>query len=294
MNQDEYRRISNKLCTIDDIPKVSAEMGLEEELAFIIYTQRITRDATKRFYVVKNQITRIAQAYDRGTSLVQLAERTQFPPVLLAYLLFLHKGMPRKLFWKNVRRPQEIREQRLRREITSAIEADIIYSPLGEEIQRERGVAGERKLFEWLDRRGIRYMTEKDLKKFKDQYVKTPDVLFMSPIVINGRKVSWIESKANFGDIVEIRRNLRKQLIPYVKLFGEGIVVYWFGHVSDIQPPEGITLVDACFFKETGAHARTPHEAHHERKHGEFGTHDGPAGQAAPEERVPDEGYFGE
>jgi hypothetical protein len=292
MDQEEYRRISNRLNRVMDIANVAAEAGIDEELAFIIYTQRITRDATKRFYPVKNQIQRICTQYDHGAGLVELAERAGFPPVLLAYLLFLHKGMPRKVFWKNVRCPGEIRDHRLRKEIVAAIEADIIYSPRGEEIQRERGHLGERRLFEWLDRRGIRYMTEKDLKKFKEQYTKTPDVLFMRPLVIDGKKVSWIESKANFGDIVEIRRNLRKQLIPYVKLFGQGIVVYWFGYVSDIKPPEGITLVDGGFFRETGP-PKTVHETRHDRRHDEApGRGPGTGRPSSP--GTSDGEYFGE
>lgn len=300
MNQEEYRRLSNRLNYVSDIKKVAAETGIEEELALIIYTQRITRDATKSFYVVKNQIPRIAAAYDRGASLVHLADRACFPPVLLSYLLFLYKGMPRKLFWKNVRHPHDIRDHRLKKDIMEAIEADIIYSPRGEEIQRDRGIVGERRLFEWLDRRSIRYMTEKDLKKLKEQYVKTPDVLFMNPMSIDGKKVCWIESKANFGDIVEIRRNLRKQLIPYVKLFGEGIVVYWFGYVSDIQPPEGITLVDSSFFKESGtpkvvheARREPQHSAHHEKKHDETPAHAEHVERHEPA-RPPADDYFGE
>jgi len=251
MNQDDYRKIANKLHCSSDIPKVAAELGIDEELALIIFTQQVTRDATKRFYVVKNQISKISQAYERGTGLVELANKFGFPPVLLGYLLFLYRQVPRKEFWKYVRAPESIRDARTRKEIASAVEADLIYSPKGEEVQRERGQKGERKLFDWLDRRKYSYMTEKDIKGMKE-YTKTPDILFMKQETVNGLKVTWIESKANFGDIVEMKKNLSKQLIPYVKLFGKGIVVYWFGYVTDVELPEGITVVDANFFTEAG------------------------------------------
>ncbi|MEM2870353.1 MAG: C15orf41 family protein [Thermoplasmata archaeon] len=250
MNQDEYRQIAARLNDVDDIKKVAREVGIPEELALVIYTQRVTRDATSRFYVIKNQIGRIAQQYDRGVPLVELARRLRFPPVLLAYLLFLHKGMPRKQFWSLVHKPELACDPRMRRELAAALEKDVVYSPKGEELQRLRGQEGERRLFEWLDRRGIKYMTEKDLKKLRDRYTKTPDVLFMKPVTIKGRRVSWIESKANFGDVVELRRNLRKQLLPYVKLFGNGMVVYWFGFVSDVEAPPGVLVVDGTFFSE--------------------------------------------
>jgi len=259
MNQDQYRKLSSELNGPEDIDKVSREYGIERELALIIYTQRITRDATARFYVVKNQIGRIAAQYDRGVGLTELARRSCFPPVLLAYLLFLHKGLPRRRFWQHVRCPENILDQRLRREISGAVAADVIYSPRGEELQRERGRRGERWLFDWLDRRQVKFMTERDLKNLK-QYTKTPDALFMKPMMIGGRRVAWMESKANFGDAVEIKRNLKKQLIPYVKLFGPGVVVYWYGYISGVSPPEGITLVDADFFREGHAPVARPAE----------------------------------
>jgi len=299
MNQDQYRKIASELNLPEDIRKVSLDYGIEEELALIIYTQRVTRDATSRFYVVKNQISRLGAQYEKGTSLLELARRQGFPPVLLGYLLFLYKGMPRKQFWQNVRCPEAIRDARLRREIKAAVDNDMIYSPRGEEVQRERGHKGEHWLFDWLDRRQIKYMTENDLKKLRD-HSKTPDVLFMKPEPIKGRKISWIESKANFGDIVEIKRNLKKQLIPYVKLFGAGIVVYWFGYVSDIEPPEGITLVDANFFREH--HPAHGHQAEHREHPGSpapgakgQGHGGGGAGQGPARERpASTEGYFGE
>ena len=303
MNQEQYRKLSHELINPDDIDKVAREYGIDREIALIIYTQRITRDATSSFYVVKNQIARIASQYDKGTSLVELAGRHSFPPVLLGYLLFLYKGLPRKQFWQNVRSPDQIKEPRLRKEIKAAVESDMIYSPRGEEVQRERGHRGERWLFEWLDRRNVKYMTENDLKKLKG-YTKTPDALFMKPMMVAGKKAAWIESKANFGDVVEIKRNLKKQLLPYVKLFGPGIVVYWYGYVSDLLPPEGVTLVDANFFREThpahGHHAErkehlpAPEKPHEPKPPAHPTTATEHAEPTLPEPARPKEDYFGE
>src|SRR3989442_14074805 len=67
---------------------------------------------------------------------------------------------------------------------------------------------------------------------------------------MNGSRKYWIESKATFGDPYEIRRHLRKQLQPYSDLFGDGAVVYWFGHVDDQQYelPVGVDIVSPQFF----------------------------------------------
>ncbi|HEV2428246.1 MAG TPA: TPD domain-containing protein, partial [Thermoplasmata archaeon] len=62
--------------------------------------------------------------------------------------------------------------------------------------------------------------------------------------VFFGQKIAWIESKANFGDDVELKKNLRRQLGPYTELFGEGAVVYWYGYVDNADSPPGILLWD--------------------------------------------------
>ena len=68
---------------------------------------------------------------------------------------------------------------------------------------------------------------------------------------MNGSRKYWIESKATFGDPYEIRRHLRKQLQPYSDMFGDGAVVYWFGHVDDqkYELPEGVDIVSPTFFE---------------------------------------------
>ena len=60
-----------------------------------------------------------------------------------------------------------------------------------------------------------------------------------------------VESKATFGDPYEIRRHIKKQLQPYSDLFGDGAVVYWFGHVDDqtYALPEGVDIISPTFFE---------------------------------------------
>ena len=65
-------------------------------------------------------------------------------------------------------------------------------------------------------------------------YPKTPDVLLQTPIEINGMVLYWIESKACFGDEATMTTNFREQLHPYLHRVGPGLVLYWFGFVSDL------------------------------------------------------------
>jgi hypothetical protein len=101
-------------------------------------------------------------------------------------------------------------------------------------------------LKEWLNSHEIKYRTERDLR---GEFPKTPDCLLDEPIRVNGWEINWIESKASFGDSIEVKKNIRNQLIPYNELFGSGLVVYWFGIVDDIDQPEGIMIVDSSLVK---------------------------------------------
>jgi hypothetical protein len=98
----------------------------------------------------------------------------------------------------------------------------------------------------WLNSHKIAYRIERDLR---GEFPKTPDCLLDEPIRVNGWEINWIESKASFGDNTEVRKNIRNQLIPYNELFGNGLVVYWFGVVDDVDSPEGIIVVDSSLLE---------------------------------------------
>ena len=86
------------------------------------------------------------------------------------------------------------------------------------------------------------YRTENDLRG--TEFTKTPDCLLDYPVIYEGHEIHWVESKASFGDNTEFRFNSRKQLVPYTKLFGPGLVVYWVGCLDDLECPEDVYVCD--------------------------------------------------
>jgi len=248
MKLNEYQELYRKLLTPEDIDFLAENLGYDKELLLVVYTQRVVRETTRRFHRVKAQARRLAWMWQNGTSLVEIARRFEFPPILMALLILEQRKVPRKQFWKMIEELDAVRDRRLRRELAEACDADIVYSPRGTARQYARGRWGEAKLHRWLQDRGLQYDTEKELRA---KYDKTPDILLHKPIEVNGSRKYWIESKATFGDPYEIRRHIRKQLIPYSDLFGDGLVVYWFGYVNDQKHdvPEGVDIVDASFFE---------------------------------------------
>jgi len=244
MDTHQYKRLMKRLNSMDDVKRIAQQSkDLDEELLFVIYTQKVTRDATKHYYRVKHHIEKKhLKAWKSGKPLIKIAKEEDFPPTLIAFLLLRAKGVPRKEFWSMARNPEIIKNKRIKKEMEEVLKNDNIYSPEGSELQRIRGKVGESRLEKWLDSHGISYQTEEDLR---GKQAKTPDALLDKPVLINGWKTHWIESKAIFGDKVEIKRHIKKQLVPYTDLFGPGIVVYWFGYVNDYKLPKDIRFLDA-------------------------------------------------
>ncbi|MCI4319428.1 MAG: C15orf41 family protein [Thermoplasmata archaeon] len=241
MDRETYRRLYDSLATYEDIHRIAHAEGFDEELLFVIYTHRVSRDATRRFYVVKRQMPRLVAQWRRGRTMIDLAREWKFPPVLMGQILLGELKVPRKKVWGTFLDPATAPDQRIRREVEELLTNDWIYSPRGMELQRERGRRGEERMYRWLEQHGITYRTEKDLR---GKYTKTPDALLDHPIIFYGQKLKWLESKANFGDDVELRKNLKRQLGPYTEIFGEGAVVYWYGFVDGAESPPGILLWD--------------------------------------------------
>jgi len=239
MKYEDYKEIYFRLRKFSDIDRLTKSMNLDRELLLVLYTQRTVRDATKRFHLVKAQAPNILKKWKSGKSMAAMAKELNFPPVLLGLIVFQLDGMPRKTFWKYIKDPNSCNNQRMKKEMEKINKADMVYSPAGMEIQEKRGVWGEKRLQDWLGIHRLGYKTEEDLR---GKFPKTPDVLLDHPIELNGTVIKWIESKASFGDEIEIRKNARRQLKPYTELFGKGAVVYWFGYIEGLDPPEGVTL----------------------------------------------------
>src|SRR5580658_11330216 len=127
MDRETYRRLYDRLATEDDVKAVAAAEGLDEELLFVIHTHRVTRDATRRFYVVKRQVPRMAAQWRHGRTMLDMAKEWKFPPVLMGQVLLSELGIPRKKVWQTFLSPATSPDERIRREVEELLAHDPIY-----------------------------------------------------------------------------------------------------------------------------------------------------------------------
>lgn len=241
MHYDEYKELYNRLRSPRDVKALEGEY--DSRLLDTLFTQKTSREVKKRFYVVKQNTARMLHDWRRGTSIMELSEKYKFPPILVAMFIFLEDGASKKEFWGYVHDPSLLENPETEEELREAIQCDLVYSPEANERQRLRGLWGEDLLHQWLDGQGITYRTEDDLRGVEG-FTKTPDALLDKPVIYEGKEIYWVESKASFGDNTEFKFNSRKQLVPYTKLFGPGLVVYWVGCLEDLECPENVYVSD--------------------------------------------------
>jgi CDAN1-interacting nuclease 1 len=91
---------------------------------------------------------------------------------------------------------------------------------------------------------GLTFYDEGDLRR--DGFDKTPDLLLAVPCLYKNTIISWIESKASFGDCDSHSKYLKDQLSCYENRFGSGIVIYWFGFQEEIlSSKQNLIVLDA-------------------------------------------------
>ncbi|MBI5253558.1 MAG: TPD domain-containing protein [Euryarchaeota archaeon] len=239
MDEATYNLIYRSLNELSDIPELQKQFSIPENTLLAILTQKKVRKTKSIFHRIDRE--EIKKRWDSGESILSISNSLDFSPVLTASMLL---NLTKREFRKMLEKPEEIKDERLRREIKEALENDFVYSPAAHRDQIAKAKIGEDVVRKWLLAKGIIFVAEKESRN-----KKTPDFLLSEPIGLEGRKIYWIDSKAAFGDEIEHRRCIKKQFSHYLETFGSGMVVYWYGFVDSIAAIEPrIAVKDFKFF----------------------------------------------
>src|SRR3989449_7059612 len=131
MKLSEYQDLYRRLSTAEDIDFLAENFGHDKELLLVIYTQRIVRETTKKFYRVKAQARRLAFMWQNGSSLLEIARKFEFPPILTALMVLEQRKISRKQFWKMINELDSVKDRRVRPEIDDTSPGGHFYLPGG-------------------------------------------------------------------------------------------------------------------------------------------------------------------
>lgn len=202
--------------------------GYPKPVLSSILSQKIVDRVKARYPIYVKRLDEIAECW-KGKG--KLPSWFVAPPMIKAKLLMKALGFTKSEIKKCTSNPDLIEDEKLRRFVWKANVTDFIYSPIATKFHHIKGRIGEEIIQNWLESLGVEYLTEEDLRKNGG---KTPDFLLEKPLKINGFEVRWIESKAMFGDPKVHSQYWRRQYYEYLRQFGKGMVVYWFGHVDGL------------------------------------------------------------
>jgi len=242
MDIDTYEQIYGALDGVEDVVRVAEHFCQPVGVIYSILNQKTIAEVKKNFSRVKNKSKAHLRHWKKGRSIVQIAKRNHIPATLMVSMILKEMGIPKKSFVKNL---DDTPDTRLKTEVQEAIDSDFFFSPRAHEMHAIKGQLGESILEAWLVDQGITFSTEEDLREIG--MAKTPDFFLDEDVEIEGKKISWIESKALFGDEKEHQYYVKKQFTDYEESYGTGMVVYWYGFLDTISL-NGHLIKDYRFF----------------------------------------------
>lgn len=215
---------------------------------------------------VKRNLPQLLDQYKKGSSIVTLAREVNYSPYLLArYMAEGISTFQGKMLSEAMRDPEgllgstkcikdeflaseanhsvafiipELPTTRLAGEVRDAITGDPLYGPMHDKERHIIGIEYEVVLEEELKELGIPFETEAILRGRGTS--RTPDILLSCPLGVQVQKedgsgtswkmITWIDSKAMFGDVETHKTSVLPQAEAYIHRYGPGMVLYWFGH----------------------------------------------------------------
>jgi len=246
-----YLRAAAECRTPCDAVALAADpsLGLSYEALLSICAARLVAATKASMGRHRAKAAAITQRYEGGAHLVAIASELDLPPTMLARVVLeerysLRKGAKgRHGAGALLRSPSLIDDPRLRSEVAAAVASDAAYGPAVDAARRLTGLQQELVLSQELRARGIPFLSEEQLRERGE--AKTPDALLPVPLLVRGRQVHWVDSKATFGDPASHAEYAATQFASYVNRYASGLVLYWFGFDEAIDDSDDLVLLDA-------------------------------------------------
>jgi len=238
---DAYR----KLGSLADAAQLAHDKDcpLSFEALASILSQKLDSEVRRTDGQHRGHARKYVERFLGGESLLAIAASVGVPPTKLArYVLEEHLGKSRgKEVGQLLKKPRLIADERLRREVAACVDEDPHMGPHSDTVKRLIGLEYEELLAQKLRLLGVPFLSEEQLRKRGD--AKTPDALLPVPLLVRGRVVNWIDSKATFGS-PETHQELSSQFAGYLHRFDAGLVLYWFGFDESIDTDARVLCLD--------------------------------------------------
>lgn len=244
-----------------DFERLASRFPVKLEALLSIYSQESQARVMKSNPIHKARIQDYCSRYLAGEDLISLCASVDFPPcMMMRRMLEAMDIVSKQSIGDVLKSPHSLTQSlstraeqpealvsRLQQDIARCVLLDPCYSPLSDLAKQAAGREYEMRLNRHLEDLGVAFWDEEDLRS--KGFFKTPDVLLQVPIAVRDsrqqwRCVSWIDSKATFGDSRTHSRQREEQYNTYINHYGPGLVIYWFGYAQGLEDDSNLTVCD--------------------------------------------------
>ncbi|KAJ0404266.1 hypothetical protein P43SY_000666 [Pythium insidiosum] len=253
LQQETFRRL--KLHQVHRIDELLQMLPITTNMTINLRKQLMRMSLMLNSHRVKRNAQQIAAEYDGGSSLIELSNVHNYPPVSLMRIILLARGMSAAGVKRALAKPSMLLSKRDQQELRKATNYDSMHRSdpfIGSAMYDADSL--ETTVAHFLRSKGLRVKTEDELGQ--EQHAKygrrvlSPDLLILDPLVINGTPIRWIDAKNYYGAHIVSKRLIAKQLESYVKEWGPGAIVFGMGF-SDMFSVPGVICLDTTPFPKT-------------------------------------------
>jgi hypothetical protein len=232
---------------VDEISKRVKDEAMTLDQALSLRSALLQQKTVYSHHKLKRQAKALAQKYRNGSSVIELSKEHDFSPMNLFRAVLEANGWSKNQIKERLRNPSSMKE-REQREFEAAEAVDRVASVDQSETQQKADLF-EDILADWFEAQGIRLRRQPEMVKEQSEAlsrpVRTPDLLFLDHVYINGHPVAWIDAKHFYGADVEFqRKKMKKQMNRYIEEWGAGAIMFRHGFCENLFMP-GVQMLDS-------------------------------------------------
>ncbi len=231
---------------VDEIAKLIGNRPISLEQALSLRSALNQEKAVFSHGRLQRRAREMLRKYEGGESVLSLSKRYDFPPVNLFRAILTARNWSKNRIKETLREPDKKLKERDLAEFRKA-EAEDRVTHVNQTETHHAADLFEKVLCDHFTANGVRYRTQTELLKeqvaSEGRPVRTPDLLMLDHVEINGVPVAWIDAKHFYGAGLSFqRKKTQKQVNRYVEEWGHGAIIYRHGFCDGLNLKGAIQL----------------------------------------------------
>ena len=223
---------------VDEIVEIIADFPITLEQALSLRAAINQEKSVYSHHRIMDRKKELKRRYDNGTDILELAKIVDGPPVNVFRAILSARNFGKNRIKTLLKEPGRMND-RDQEQFKIAEEADRVSNV----DQTETHIAAdlfEDVLCDHFDSLGIRFRRQAELVKeqveSEGRPIRTPDLLFLDDLRINGIPCAWIDAKHFFGSALSFpRKKTQKQINRYTEAYGQGAIIYRHGFCDGLN-----------------------------------------------------------